>query len=50
LSFDEVSKRYFAPETNVNWDYGWVKSIGKKSTAQKMDEWASLGKEVYVDD
>lgn len=50
LSFDEVSKRYFAPETNVNWDYGWVKSIGKKSTAQEMDEWASLGKEVYVDD
>ena len=46
-AFNEASKRYFIPGTNPNWEYGWVKAIGKKSSAAQMDEWSAYGTEVY---
>lgn len=47
LGFDEKSKRFFPPKDSPNWDYGWVREIGKQSTKDIMSEWNDIGREVF---
>lgn len=50
LSFDEASKRYFIPGNFPDWKYSWVKSIGEKSTEDKLKEWSELGRMIDLND
>lgn len=44
LAFEDKSKRYYiAKGGNPDWKYGWVKQIGKKSTAEEYNDWEELG-------
>ena len=44
LGFDEVSKRFYPADSNSHWSYGWVKAIGKESTAHQIDTWSEMGR------
>lgn len=50
LGFEEKSKRFFSPKDSPNWDYGWVRAIGKQSTQDIIKEWNDIGKEVLIEE
>lgn len=44
LGFEEVSKRFYPSKDGTpNWEYGWVKAIGKQSTVERLAGWEELG-------
>jgi archaellum biogenesis ATPase FlaH len=50
LSFNEISKRYYTPGLSPNWNYGWVKAIGKQSTIDELNSWNDIGEEVFIEE
>ena len=50
LKFDEFAKRMNMTNMNLDWDYDWVKLLGKTPVEQTqiLDGWDAIGTEIDV--